>query len=292
MLGEGFDHPPLTVAAIFRPYASLAPYVQFVGRIMRVVVEGDPEHPDNQGWVATHAGLHVDRHWHDFRQLDEADQSFFRGLVREPSQEGERAKRRLPTKSDAERWLRKTAPQSLAPSPRGRSAKSYLPPKAVAAKLALAKRGVAYTQRSVPTNQLGLGFETPLPTAVAWSTSNTEKGAKPESESSILSPQQQRRHLQDALRFACRGAVSEILADLKLSPRGWQVFRLVRGAGAGPNYLTLTKLLHMHLNSKLGLAAGKKSKVNLEKTNDALLAVAPVAAALMEEIKAAAEESA
>jgi superfamily II DNA or RNA helicase len=26
MLGEGFDHPPLSVAAIFRPFASLSPY--------------------------------------------------------------------------------------------------------------------------------------------------------------------------------------------------------------------------------------------------------------------------
>ncbi len=42
MLGEGFDHPKLSVAAIFRPFRSLAPYIQFVGRIMRVVVQNDP----------------------------------------------------------------------------------------------------------------------------------------------------------------------------------------------------------------------------------------------------------
>ena len=34
MLGEGFDHPKLSVAAIFRPFRSLAPYIQFVGRIL------------------------------------------------------------------------------------------------------------------------------------------------------------------------------------------------------------------------------------------------------------------
>ena len=39
MLGEGFDHPKLSVAAIFRPFRSLAPYIQFVGRILRVVVQ-------------------------------------------------------------------------------------------------------------------------------------------------------------------------------------------------------------------------------------------------------------
>ena len=45
MLGEGFDHPKLSVAAIFRPFRTLAPYIQFVGRIMRVVVQNDAMHP-------------------------------------------------------------------------------------------------------------------------------------------------------------------------------------------------------------------------------------------------------
>lgn len=35
MLGEGFNHPPLGVAAIFRPYKSLSPYIQFLGRVIR-----------------------------------------------------------------------------------------------------------------------------------------------------------------------------------------------------------------------------------------------------------------
>ena len=53
-LGEGFDHPKLSVAAIFRPFRSLAPYIQFVGRILRVVVQNDPTHPDNYGHIVTH----------------------------------------------------------------------------------------------------------------------------------------------------------------------------------------------------------------------------------------------
>ncbi|MFN8232237.1 MAG: helicase-related protein [Actinomycetota bacterium] len=61
MLGEGFDHPPLSVAAIFRPFRSLSPYIQFVGRIMRVNVQNAPGHPDNQGVVVSHVGLNVDR---------------------------------------------------------------------------------------------------------------------------------------------------------------------------------------------------------------------------------------
>src|SRR6202012_3569666 len=53
MLGEGFDHPKLSVAAIFRPFRSLAPYIQFVARILRVIVQNSPRHPDNYGHPVT-----------------------------------------------------------------------------------------------------------------------------------------------------------------------------------------------------------------------------------------------
>jgi len=81
MLGEGFDHPKLSVAAIFRPFRNLSPYVQFVGRIMRVIVQNIPNHPDNIGHIVTHIGLNLDKHMQDFRQLDKADQEFFKGLL-------------------------------------------------------------------------------------------------------------------------------------------------------------------------------------------------------------------
>ncbi len=74
MLGEGFDHPPLSVAAIFRPYRSLAPYIQFVGRIMRVVRQNEPDHPDNKGVIVSHVGLNNEGRWTDFRDLDLDDQ--------------------------------------------------------------------------------------------------------------------------------------------------------------------------------------------------------------------------
>ncbi len=74
MLGEGFDHPNLSVGAIFRPFRSLSPYIQFVGRIMRVVEEGQPGHPNNRGVIVSHVGLNNEEHWTDFRDFDLADQ--------------------------------------------------------------------------------------------------------------------------------------------------------------------------------------------------------------------------
>lgn len=81
MLGEGFDHPPLSVAAVFRPFRSLSPYVQFVGRIMRVMRQERPGDPDNQGVVVSHVGMNTERHWEDFRQLDDSDQKLWAGLA-------------------------------------------------------------------------------------------------------------------------------------------------------------------------------------------------------------------
>ena len=77
MLGEGFDHPKLSVAAIFRPFRSLAPYIQFVGRILRVVVQHDPTHPDNYGHIVTHVGMNLDELLKRFKQFENDDQKFW-----------------------------------------------------------------------------------------------------------------------------------------------------------------------------------------------------------------------
>lgn len=80
-LGEGFDHPFLAVAAVLSIFANLSPFVQFVGRIMRVVKQNNPGHPVNRGTVVFHAGANVARRWGDFRQFSKADQSYFDQLL-------------------------------------------------------------------------------------------------------------------------------------------------------------------------------------------------------------------
>jgi len=81
MLGEGADYPHLSVAAIFRPYRHLMPYVQFVGRVMRVVKQNSPGHPANRGYVVSHIGLNVDRWWKELKEFDRDDESFFEELA-------------------------------------------------------------------------------------------------------------------------------------------------------------------------------------------------------------------
>ena len=80
-LGEGFDHPYLAVAAVFSIFANLSPFVQFVGRIMRVIEQNAPGHTLNHGSVVFHAGANVARRWTDFQQYSEADREFFDQLL-------------------------------------------------------------------------------------------------------------------------------------------------------------------------------------------------------------------
>ena len=81
ILGEGFDHPKLSVAAIFRPFRSLTPYVQFVGRIMRVIVQNNPAHPDNVGHIVTHLGMNLDERLKEFKQFENDDQAFWDKVI-------------------------------------------------------------------------------------------------------------------------------------------------------------------------------------------------------------------
>ena len=80
-LGEGFDHKYLSVAAVLSIFSDLSPFIQFVGRIMRVIVQNDSQHPLNQGTVIFHAGANVAQRWQDFQEYSEADQEFFDQLL-------------------------------------------------------------------------------------------------------------------------------------------------------------------------------------------------------------------
>ncbi|AEP00089.1 DEAD/DEAH box helicase [Heyndrickxia coagulans] len=80
-LGEGFDHPYLSVAAIFSVFNELSPFVQFVGRVMRTVDQNSPDSLNNQGTVVFHAGSNIARLWEDFQEFSQADREFFDQLL-------------------------------------------------------------------------------------------------------------------------------------------------------------------------------------------------------------------
>jgi DNA repair protein RadD len=96
ILGEGYDLPTLSVAAVFRPYRSLSPYVQFVGRILRLAQPDVPYSPANHVYLVSHVGLNDERWWGDFTNFDKDDQEFFQEYLQgeiEVGAEGEASPR-------------------------------------------------------------------------------------------------------------------------------------------------------------------------------------------------------
>jgi superfamily II DNA/RNA helicase len=72
ILGEGYDNKNISIAALFRPFRTVAPYTQFVGRALRALPDGTDT--DNLAHVVAHAGLNQEAHWQYFKNETEAAQ--------------------------------------------------------------------------------------------------------------------------------------------------------------------------------------------------------------------------
>ena len=76
MLGEGFDHPRLSVCGIFCRFSSMPPFVQLVGRILRRITpssschgkQAEVEAGDNVGYVIAHPGLGLAPLWRAYKR--------------------------------------------------------------------------------------------------------------------------------------------------------------------------------------------------------------------------------
>lgn len=75
MLGEGFDHKNLGVAAIFRPYKSLNPYIQFIGRVIR------KNGATQRAYLVSHAGLNQVSRFKEFKLFDNDEQAYLQGKL-------------------------------------------------------------------------------------------------------------------------------------------------------------------------------------------------------------------
>jgi DNA repair protein RadD len=70
MMGEGYDHKYLTIAALFRPYKSLNRFAQVIGRVLRVIPENEiTKHEiDNNAIVIYHEELGLEELWNYFKK--------------------------------------------------------------------------------------------------------------------------------------------------------------------------------------------------------------------------------
>lgn len=259
MLGEGFDHPRLSVAAIFRPYRSLAPYIQFVGRVMRVVQQNQPDHPDNQGHVVSHVGLNNDERWSEFRELDLEDQALVHdwvaGTGADPIEAaGEGRSRRFDNgmlvnseilanfidqpylDPNDDRVLEEMLDKEIAPGVQLRALTS----------LEALRQVLISKQAARPSDE-------PLPIPV--------------------SPQRKRQSARTRLNQRAKSVASRILQDLALSRSGRELASVTRGPRQA-NSQVIIRLMNAAVSKELGDARGEASAADLTRVYEDLDAIA------------------
>jgi len=262
MLGEGFDHPRLSVGAIFRPFRSLAPYIQFVGRVMRVVQQNKPDHPDNQGHVVSHVGLNNDERWSEFRELDLEDQELIHGWVA-----GNEDADAAPGESASEPQSRRFDGGMLVNNEILASFidQAYLDPsddrvleemlaKEVAPGLTL---GDITTMEQLRTALIAKRAERPadVPTSIP------------------VSPQRRRQAARKRLNQRVGSVANRLLDELVLPRQGRQLAKVIKGP-MQPNVQVVTRLLNKAVSDEVSVDREQASADDLDRAYQKLDAIA------------------
>lgn len=246
MLGEGFDHPPLSVAAVFRPYRSLSPYVQFVGRIMRVIHQDDPAHPDNQGYVVSHVGLNNDDNWRDFRDVDFEDQQIFGRWIAAKTDEPDDS---LPGSGSPRRFdVGMLVNNEIVSHFIGQSFLNPDDDRVLDEILAQKVPGTPFTIGDLKSKE-----------ELRSMLKERQPNFLEEPQAIPVSPQRKRVAGRKRLAERSNSIVARMLKDLKLSPAGVDIARA--GQGKGANRVSLTALLNRKINESAGI--GSKQRVSL-----------------------------
>jgi superfamily II DNA or RNA helicase len=238
MLGEGFDHPYLSVAAVLSIFANLSPFVQFVGRIMRTVHE-QPWDANNVGTVVFHAGANVASLWTDFQDYSEADQDFFDQLlpVRDIFVEEEQAEIRLTPRPrpEYEAPIYITAQEDI-----GLDAIPLLAndPDAQEAIALLASKGI-----TVDEFREALTMLKPVP----------------------VTKQRRRRAARVALDSRIKTVAAQILASHELNAEGHELDRQHRGRS---NFVVVKALLDRECNKLVDRPAGSRNQMSQAELDD------------------------
>ncbi len=254
MLGEGFDHPRLSVAAVFRPFRSLAPYIQFVGRVMRVVIQDEPDHPDNQGFVVSHIGLNNDARWDEFRELDLDDQSLIHDWLTaeardDESERGTAEPRRFDIGVLIDHELVSHFVDKPFLDPEDDRILDELLARPLGAGLKLGDVVDRETLRERLRERIAAMTEQPALIPVT--------------------PQRRRQGARKRLSERTGSVVARVLTDLGLSRAGRDLAKVVGGLPAA-NLQIVTRLLNREINAGLGIPTAARKTLSAEEAEMAL----------------------
>jgi excisionase family DNA binding protein len=250
MLGEGFDHPRLSVAAVFRPFRSLAPYIQFVGRVMRVVIQDAPDHPDNHGLVVSHIGLNNDARWDEFRELDLDDQSLIHDwLTAAPRDDEPEHRTGEPRRFDIGVLVDHELVSHFVDRP-------FLDPEDDRILDELLARPLG----------AGLILGDFLGREALRERLRERLAAMAEQPTLIpVTPQRRRQSARKRLSERTGSVAARVLTDLGLSRAGRDLAKLIGGLPAA-NVQVVTRLLNLEINSRLGIPAAARKSLNADET--------------------------
>lgn len=275
MLGEGFDHPPLSVAAIFRPYRSLSPYIQFVGRVMRTIDINDPNSPNNQGFVVSHVGLNNEEQWDEFRDLDTLDQQIVRGWVHGEggssvgNREGAQVAQRFDYPVAQDERLSHFMNRSFLDPSDDRVIEQMLDAKGPG--------GLSFRELGITADVLRAQLEHRKP-----------HEEKPAYEVPVQ-PQVKRQTLRSRLDSRSKSVHQRILNDLGLARAGFDISRGVKGV-RGNNADALFMLLNREINTFVGEANGTREMWTLDQLQIAYDSLDEIGDQVTEVIREAIEE--
>lgn len=262
MLGEGFDHPPLSVAAIFRPFRSLSPYIQFVGRAMRVNVQHSPGHLDNEGIIVSHVGLNIDRHWDDFKSIDGEDQELVHEWLEAgdgppPERDGEGRRRLRPDMVVTEEFIDRFMSDDFID----------------ASDDALIDNAITVMrEQGIDIEALGLTRED---LARRFAARHQERES-PEPERLTVQPQEHRKALRQRLQEQAQSAANRVIEALGERPGGRRIAAL-GGTGAANNLGAVIAMMHSAVNEHLGIESNARRDQDTEALERGILALDDIA---------------
>lgn len=227
-LGEGFDHPYLSVAAVFSIFANLSPFVQFVGRIMRVIKQNSPGDPVNQGTVVFHAGSNVARRWGDFQAYSEADQAYFDQL--------------LPTED-----LNFDTAEELSVTPRGADGPPVIDVRS--------QSGVVLEE--IPLIQTDVEAMTAIETLRRLGYSADEVATAMELQPVVTTRVRERQARRTALDTRIRNEVGRILGERGINPQGADLDLTRRNR---TNFVVLKASIDRHVAAAAGRSTGQRAQ--------------------------------
>lgn len=277
MLGEGFDHPPLSVAAIFRPFRSLSAYVQFVGRIMRVNQEGDPAHPDNFGYIVSHVGLNNDAHWQDFREFDLEDQALLKLWLQgksgpEPATGEEGEPRRFDEGMRVQNEIVSHFIGSLFLDPDDDRVLDLI------------------VKQKIPGTPFTVGdLKSRDELRAMLKQKRREHEVRP--RSIPVSPQRRRQEARRRLAERANSVVNRIIRDLGFGPDGRDVGTATGSGRGASNVMAVTKLLNDAINASIGIEKKQRREMSAKQAETALESLDRLGDQVRDEIRRGLEQA-